>query len=155
MSVRGGLSGLVGVGLVLAVLAHFNTSLGIAPYLLVLATSVLFWVIQATSWNILSGYAGYFSFGQAAYVGVGAYSVAVLTGRHGVNYPVSVLVGGLLGALLAAITGAVAFRLGALRGEIFALLTLAVPFILAAFVRINRGVDGGLGTTLPLPDFPG
>ncbi len=142
------------MSLLLAVLAHFNTSLGIAPYLLVLSTSVLFWVIQTTSWNILSGYAGYFSFGQAAYVGVGAYSVAVLTGRHGVSYPVSIVVGGLLGALLALITGAIAFRLGSLRGEIFALLTLAVPFILAAFVRINRDIDGGLGTTLPLPSFP-
>ncbi|GIF62061.1 hypothetical protein Ais01nite_00960 [Asanoa ishikariensis] len=154
MSVRKGLSALVGVSLLLAVLAHFNTSLGVAPYLLVLATSVLFWVIQATSWNLLSGYAGYFSFGQAAYVGVGAYAVAVLTGRHGVSYPVSIVVGGLLGALLALITGAIAFRLGSLRGEIFALLTLAVPFILAAFVRINRDIDGGLGTTLPLPAFP-
>ncbi|MEV4534536.1 branched-chain amino acid ABC transporter ATP-binding protein/permease [Asanoa sp. NPDC049518] len=154
MSVYKGLGGLVSVSLVLAVLAHFNTSLGVAPYLLVLATSVLFWVIQATSWNILSGYAGYFSFGQAAYVGVGAYAVAVLTGRHGVSYPVSIIVGGLLGALLALITGAIAFRLGSLRGEIFALLTLAVPFILAAFVRINRDIDGGLGTTLPLPSFP-
>ncbi|SNT63356.1 branched-chain amino acid transport system permease protein [Asanoa hainanensis] len=154
MSVRKGLTSLVGVSLLLAVLAHFNTSLGVAPYLLVLATSVLFWVIQATSWNILSGYAGYFSFGQAAYVGIGAYAVAVLTGRHGVSYPVSIVVGGLLGALLALITGAIAFRLGSLRGEIFALLTLAVPFILAAFVRINRDIDGGLGTTLPLPAFP-
>jgi branched-chain amino acid transport system permease protein len=154
MSLRKGLAALVGVSLLLAILAHFNTSLGIAPYLLVLSTSVLFWVIQATSWNILSGYAGYFSFGQAAYVGVGAYSVAVLTGRHGVSYPVSVVVGGLLGALLALTTGAIAFRLGSLRGEIFALLTLAVPFILAAFVRINRDIDGGLGTTLPLPSFP-
>jgi branched-chain amino acid transport system permease protein len=145
---------LAGVSALLALLGNFNTALGIAPYLLVLATTVLFWITQATSWNILSGFAGYFSFGQAAYVGIGAYSVAVLTGRQGVGYPVAILVGGLLGGLLALIIGAVAFRLGSLRGEIFALLTLAVPFILAAFVRINRDIDGGLGTTLPLPDFP-
>ena len=154
MSVRTGLLTLGGVSLVLALLGHFNTALGVAPYLLVLATTALFWITQATSWNILSGYAGYFSFGQAAYVGVGAYSVAVLTGRQGVSYWVAIAVGGLLGVLVALVVGAIAFRLGSLRGEIFALLTLAVPFILAAFVRINRDIDGGLGTTLPLPRYP-
>jgi branched-chain amino acid transport system permease protein len=154
MSVWKGLGTLAGVSVLLALLGLFNSALGIGPYLLVLATTVLFWITQATSWNILSGFAGYFSFGQAAYVGIGAYSVAVLTGRQGVSYPIAILVGGLLGGLLALIIGAVAFRLGSLRGEIFALLTLAVPFILAAFVRINRDIDGGLGTTLPLPDFP-
>ena len=49
------------------------------------STTVLFWIAQATSWNLLSGYSGYFSFGQAAYVGIGAYTMAVLTGRHGVE----------------------------------------------------------------------
>jgi len=34
---------------------------------LVLLTAVLFWTAQATSWNILSGYSGYFSFGQGAF----------------------------------------------------------------------------------------
>ena len=51
------------------------------------AITVLFWIAQATSWNMLSGYSGYFSFGQAAYVGIGAYTMAVLTGRHGVSLP--------------------------------------------------------------------
>ena len=54
---------------------------------------MLFWVTQATSWNILSGYSGYFSFGQAAYVGIGAYTTAVLFGRHGVNFYLTILVG--------------------------------------------------------------
>jgi branched-chain amino acid transport system permease protein len=48
----------------------------------------------------------------------------------------------------------VAFRLRGLRGEIFALLTLAVPFILAAYARITDWVDGGQGTTIPLPRYP-
>ena len=40
---------------------------------------VLFWVSLATSWNILSGYAGYFSFGHAAFFGAGVYTTATLT----------------------------------------------------------------------------
>jgi branched-chain amino acid transport system permease protein len=61
----------------LAVLSLYRVTLGFPLAYLVLLTSMLFWVTQATSWNILSGYSGYFSFGQAAYVGIGAYSTAV------------------------------------------------------------------------------
>ena len=147
------LAGLVVVALLLGVLAHANDAIGLPIYDLVLASSVLFWITQSTSWNLLSGYAGYFSFGQGAYVGVGAYAMAVLTGRHGVNYLLSILAGGLLSGVLAFVIGVVAFR-RSLRGEIFALLTLAVPFILASFARIDTAVDGGQGTTLPLPGFP-
>ena len=64
----------------------YRETLGLHRLLPRLLTTMLFWVTQATSWNILSGYSGYFSFGQAAYVGVGAYTAAVLTGRHGVNF---------------------------------------------------------------------
>ncbi|WP_238008676.1 branched-chain amino acid ABC transporter ATP-binding protein/permease [Dactylosporangium sp. AC04546] len=140
--------------LVLAALGLFAPDLGMASFYLILLGSVCFWIAQATSWNLLSGYSGYFSFGQAAYVGVGAYTTAVLTGRHGVGFFWTLPLAAVLCGLLALGIGAVAFRLGSLRGEIFALLTLAVPFILAAFARINRSVDGGQGTTLPLPEYP-
>jgi branched-chain amino acid transport system permease protein len=42
---------------------------------------VLHWVLLATSWNILSGYSGYFSFGHGAFFGAGVYTTAVLCGR--------------------------------------------------------------------------
>jgi branched-chain amino acid transport system permease protein len=138
----------------LAVLSLYRVTLGVPLAYLVLLTSILFWVTQATSWNILSGYSGYFSFGQAAYVGVGAYSTAVLFGRHGVNFYLTVLVAAALSALLALAIGALAFRLRSLRGEIFALLTLAVPFILAALARINPTIYGGQGIIVSVPDFP-
>ena len=38
---------------------------------------VLHWIVLATSWNILSGYSGYFSFGHGAFFGVGIYTTAV------------------------------------------------------------------------------
>ncbi|GAA4253735.1 branched-chain amino acid ABC transporter ATP-binding protein/permease [Dactylosporangium darangshiense] len=150
---RGGI-GLLLAFLVLLALGQFAPDLGMASFYLVLLGSVCFWIAQATSWNLLSGYSGYFSFGQAAYVGVGAYTTAVLTGRHGVSFFYTVPIAAVLCGLLSLGIGAVAFRLGSLRGEIFALLTLAVPFILAAFARINRSIDGGQGTTLPLPEYP-
>jgi ABC-type branched-subunit amino acid transport system ATPase component/ABC-type branched-subunit amino acid transport system permease subunit len=138
----------------LATLSLYRETMGFPVFYLGVLTSVLFWATQATSWNILSGYSGYFSFGQAAYVGVGAYTTAVLYGRHGVNFYLTIPVAAALCAMLAAATGGLAFRLRSLRGEIFALLTLAVPFILAALARINSTIDGGQGIILTVPPFP-
>lgn len=149
--------GLAGIALAVAALATlslYRETIGFPLAYLALLTTMLFWVTQATSWNILSGYSGYFSFGQAAYVGVGAYTTAVLFGRHGVDFYLTVAVSALLSALLALGIGLVAFRLRSLRGEIFALLTLAVPFILAAAARITDAIDGGQGVPVGIPPFP-
>jgi len=149
--------GLAGIALAvaaLAVLSLYRETLGFPISYLALLTTMLFWITQATSWNILSGYSGYFSFGQAAYVGVGAYTTAVLFGRHEVDFYLTVVIAAALCALLALGMGFVAFRLRSLRGEIFALLTLAVPFILAALARINNAIDGGQGVVVGIPAFP-
>jgi branched-chain amino acid transport system permease protein len=121
---------------------------------LVLLTAVLFWTAQATSWNILSGYSGYFSFGQGAFYGIGVYTMAVLTGRQGQSWWIGMLMGGGLALVLALFIGTIAFRLRSLRGEIFALLTLAIPFILSAIARVTDAIDGGQGIILPVPAYP-
>jgi branched-chain amino acid transport system ATP-binding protein/branched-chain amino acid transport system permease protein len=149
--------GLVGIALAvcaLSTLSFYRETLGFPIAYLALLTTALFWITQATSWNILSGYSGYFSFGQAAYVGVGAYTTAVLFGRHHVDFFLTVVIAAALCAVLALGIGMLAFRLRSLRGEIFALLTLAVPFILAALARINGAIDGGQGIIVSIPEFP-
>jgi branched-chain amino acid transport system permease protein len=138
----------------LAALAVFGADLGMTPYLALL-TPLFFWIAQATSWNILSGYSGYFSFGQGAFVGVGIYTAAVLTAKHGWSFFLTLPVAAVLSTLLALGIGAVAFRLGSFRGATFALLTLAVPFILLVAARLTRAVDGGQGVVVPVPDLPG
>jgi branched-chain amino acid transport system permease protein len=125
-----------------------------AVFYLVFLSGILFWAAQATSWNILSGYSGYFSFGQGAFFGVGVYTMAVLFGRHGWNWLLVILIGGVLAMLLGLGIGALAFRLSSLKGEIFALLTLAFPFILAGIVRLFDAIDGGQGVVIPVPSFP-
>ena len=40
-------------------------------------TQVLLWAVLSLAWNILCGYSGYFSFGHAAFWGLGAYTVAL------------------------------------------------------------------------------
>jgi branched-chain amino acid transport system permease protein len=112
-----------------------------------------FWVILATSWNILSGYSGYFSFGHAAFYGAGAYTTATLTSRFDMPFLLTLPVAAAVAAIFGVGIGAVVFRMPKLRGELFALLTLAVTFVLGTIV-LNTPIDGGPGVYLsgvPIP----
>ena len=146
--------GLLLVALGLAAVPPVVAFFDVTTFYLVFLSGILFWTAQSTSWNILSGYSGYFSFGQGAFYGVGVYSMALFFGRHGVDWLAATAIGGVLSMILALAIGTIAFRLRSLRGEIFALLTLAVPFILAAVVRLSDRIDGGQGIIVPVPDYP-
>jgi branched-chain amino acid transport system permease protein len=108
---------------------------------------VCHWVILATSWNILSGYSGYFSFGHAAFFGAGVYTTAVLAGKLDWPFLWTLPLAAAVPALLGVAIGAIIFRVRALRGELFALLTLAVTFVVATVV-LNTPIDGGPGVYL-------
>jgi branched-chain amino acid transport system permease protein len=114
---------------------------------------VFFWVSLSTSWALLSGFAGYFSLGHAAFFGVGMYTTAVLTTKFGMPFLPTLPVAAVIPALLAVGIGAIVFRLRRLRGELFALLTLAVTFVIATVI-LNTPIDGGGGifmSAVPLP----
>ncbi|MGH7353892.1 MAG: branched-chain amino acid ABC transporter ATP-binding protein/permease [Candidatus Rokuibacteriota bacterium] len=111
------------------------------------------WIALATSWSILSGYAGYFSFGHGAFFGAGMYTTASLAAGMGVPFLWTLPAAGAMAALLGAGIGTVIFRVKRLRGELFGLLTLAITFVLATIV-LNTPIDGGPGVYLsavPLP----
>ena len=114
---------------------------------------VFHWVVLATSWNILSGYSGYFSFGHGAFFGLGMYTTAVLAGKF--NWPVlyTLPMAALVPALFGVGLGAVVFRLRRLRGELFGLLTLAVTFVIATII-LNTPIDGGPGVYLSAVPIP-
>jgi hypothetical protein len=69
---------IVAVALALA----FVPSLGLPAFYDSLLYLVLHWIVLATSWNILSGYTGYFSFGHGAFFGAGIYTSATLMSRY-------------------------------------------------------------------------
>ena len=107
----------------------------------------------ATSWNILSGYSGYFSFGHGAFFGAGVYTTAVLAGSYGMPFLWTLPIAAIVAAALGAGLGAVVFRVRNVRGELFALLTLAVTFVLATIV-LNTPIDGGPGVYLSAVAVP-
>lgn len=135
--------GILGTGAVLAFLPWMGAPTFYESFLYLL----FHWVILAVSWNILSGYTGYFSFGHGAFFGAGIYATAYLAGSIGwpflATIPAAVLVAAALGVAL----GAVVFRVASVRGELFALLTLAVTFVLATII-LNTPIDGGPGIYL-------
>ncbi len=113
------------------------------------------WIVLATSWNLLSGYAGYFSFGHGAFFGAGLYTTATLAGKVDWPFLATLPVAAAVSAVLGIALGAVVFRVKRVRGELFALLTLAVTFVLATIV-LNTPIDGGPGVYLnavPLPSI--
>lgn len=152
------LIGFVVAAVVLAVMPGLQESMEFPRFYVIFLFTIFFWVAQASSWNILTGYSGYFSFGQGAWYGIGVYTVAVLVGKHGWSFMAALPVGGLLAGAAGLALGFVVFRLRRLSGEIFALTTLAVAFVLASVARLVPAIDGGTGifmTGTPIPEFLG
>lgn len=145
-------------GLLLGLVPWLRDRLDFPVFYLVFLYFVFFWVAQASSWNMLTGYSGYFSFGQGAFYGVGVYTTATLVDKFGYNFLAVLPLAGVNAALLGLGIGFVVFRLRKLRGELFALLTLAVALVTAAVVRNVDVIDGGYGVPLgkvPYPEFLG
>jgi branched-chain amino acid transport system permease protein len=127
--------------------------LGLPPFYESFLYLVFHWMVLATSWNILSGYSGYVSFGHGAFFGAGVYTTATLAARYDVPFLWTLPGAAAVAAALALGVGAVAFRVRRVRGELFALLTLAVTFVLATII-LNTPIDGGPGVYLSAVPVP-
>ena len=152
------LVGFVAIAVILGLAPNIQESLEFPRFYLIFLFTMFFWISQASSWNILTGYSGYFSFGQGAFYGVGVYTVGVLVVKQGWSFMTALPVAGLLAGLTGLLLGLVVFRVRRLTGEIFALTTLAIAFVLASVARLSTFIDGGTGifmTGTPLPEFLG
>jgi branched-chain amino acid transport system permease protein len=140
---------IVGVALLLA----FIPRLGLPAFYDSLLYLMLHWIVLATSWNMLSGYTGYFSFGHGAFFGAGLYTTSTLLSRYDWPFLWTLPVAAAVAALLGVALGAVVFRVKGVRGELFALLTLAITFVIGTIV-VNTPLDGGNGVSLSAVPVP-
>src|SRR6185312_12823205 len=116
---------------ILIVIAALAAILIVVPYtgsfVILLVTRALAFSILVMSLDILLGYTGLASLGQAAYLGIGAYTTAILATKYhiglGWDFWLVVLLGILFGAALAAIFGLLAIRAS---GVYFLMITLAL-----------------------------
>jgi len=116
------------------------------------AYTVLQFVILATAWNILGGYAGYVNFGSAAFFAVGAYSSVALYKAFHPPLIVMIVSGTLAAGLLGLAVGYLTLRM---RGVYFAIATLAMAVVLYTFVVNWDYVGGARGAYILQPrDLP-
>ena len=107
--------------------------------------------IGAVGLNIITGYAGYVSLGQGAFVGLGAYTVGICVSDIGGSPWVWVPVAGVLAGAVAALLGVVAMRA---RGHSFVILTIAFLFLVQLLATNWDGLTNGTGgITLPIPTW--
>ena len=109
---------------------------------------VLQFVVLATAWNILGGYAGYVNFGTGAFFGVGAYTGVLLVKALGAPLLVQILAAAAIGGLLGFGAGLLTLRL---RGIFFSIATVAVAIILETVVINWRYVGGATGIQILRP----
>ena len=106
----------------------------------------------AMSLDLLLGYTGLASLGHAAYLGVGAYSVGVLTTQYGANFWATLAVGVCLAIVVAAVFGLVALRA---TGVYFLMITLSLGMVVwglaQRWVSLTQGDNGIAG--IPRPDL--
>ncbi len=113
----------------------------VGDYWLYLACLVSINVASATGLNILTGYTGLVSLGQAAFMGLGAYTVAILQTRLGSPFLLNILAGGLVAMVGGVIVGIPSLRV---KGLYLAIVTIAASFI-THFIFANASFTGGTG----------
>jgi branched-chain amino acid transport system permease protein len=138
-----GLAVIVG-GILLASL-HVNLYFYFAGYV------VLQYVVVATAWNILGGYAGYVNFGTSAFFALGAYTAIFLIEAFRAPLPVLILAGGLVSGLLGLGIGYLTLRL---KGVFFSIATLALSVVLQTLIMNWDYVGGAKGVTVIRPGSP-
>lgn len=94
----------------------------------------------ATAWDLLGGWTGQASLGHAAFVGLGAYTIAIMSTNYGTLSWVALLVSMALAVILAFLWGRLTFRL---RGSYFTLSTIAIAEILRLIAINERQLTGG------------
>lgn len=140
----GALAGAVGL-LLLVVVPPFLSS-----FMLTLLTQALIYGILAMSLDIILGYTGLASLGHAAYLGLGAYGVGILSTRYDAGFWTTLPVGVLLAAAVAAVFGLVALRAS---GVYFLMITLALGMVVWGlahrWVSMTQGDNGISGVPRP------
>jgi branched-chain amino acid transport system permease protein len=136
------------LGVVGLVLAFASDALSV--YLRSFVLFTMMYVVLALSWNIISGFTGYTSFGHVAFYGIGAYASAILVADHGWPWLPTLGIGAVVAGLVAVVIGYPVLRL---KGPYFAIAMLGAAEGTRVIATVwDSLTHGGLGISLPSAD---
>jgi branched-chain amino acid transport system permease protein len=137
----------LGLSLVAAISVPF---LNISPYLMTFIMLTVMFTACACSWNIISGFTGYFSFGHVVFFGLGAYVGSILIIDWSMPWPIAAIFSGFFAMGFAAF---IAYPLLRLRGPYFSICTLGISTVMMILIQSRELAwitRGGWGISLPL-----
>lgn len=138
---------LAGIALVAGVMMLGD---GVSEYYYLAFYVVLQYVVLASGWNVLGGYAGYVNFGTAGFFALGCYTTVALGNLvEGLPLPAAIVVAGVVAGLLGLGTGFLTLRL---RGVFFSIATLALAVVLQTLIVNWSFVGGSRGAYILRPD---
>lgn len=109
---------------------------------------ILQFIVLATAWNILGGYAGYVNFGTSAFFGLGVYTAVALYKAFGLPLPLQILAAAAVGAALGFAIGLMTLRL---QGIFFSIATIAITIIVETLIINWKFVGAATGIQLLRP----
>jgi branched-chain amino acid transport system permease protein len=131
----------VRVWLIVFLLACVLFPLAASKYMVSILIEAGIAVIACQGLNLLTGFTGQISLGQAAFMGVGAYACSILVGQAGLPFILSLPAAGAVAALVGMIFGIPSLRL---RGLYLAMATIAAQFIIEFTIRRWDSLTGGV-----------
>jgi branched-chain amino acid transport system permease protein len=139
------------LGLVLATVIAFQVAPQLSLGDLDLGVTLLVYIAIAQAWNILAGFSGQVSLGSAAFVATGGYAAALILAHSNVDYVVGLIAAAGASAVLALLLSVPLLRL---RGDYFAVGTLAISIAIQALLNNWVWAGGASGLTLPVDRIP-
>jgi branched-chain amino acid transport system permease protein len=119
----------------------------VGGYLLALLLSILMYVTLSQSWNIISGFTGYISFGHSVFFGIGSYTTALAILNWNVPPFCAPILGGIMAVLIGLCIGYPTLRL---RGPYFAITTLVICEVFRTLAEnLTWLTNGSRGLVLP------
>jgi branched-chain amino acid transport system permease protein len=129
-------------------LAFALTVFATNDYVFFAGYTVLQFIVLATAWNILGGYAGYVNFGTSAFFGLGVYIAIFVFKAFDAPLVVQMLAAAVVGALLGLSIGVLTLRM---QGIFFSIATIAISIIIETIIINWKFVGGASGIQLLRP----
>ena len=130
-----------GVFIAALAVACFLPYIGISKFMLNVIIYAGIFSIATMSLNIIMGYTGQVSLAQGAFYGIGAYGLAILTNKAGLNFWMAMLLACLITAFVGLLIGLLAFRT---KGPYFIIVTLCFNFIVYIVIKNWDWLSGGV-----------